>query len=477
MQFVSLEFIQFLIAAFSLIQVFPLAGRKYYLLAVSYFFYFLWNAPYALLLLCVTAVVFQAAKKIEGADGKNRVSIMAAMAAVLVLLLCFFKYANPVFAFVSEYLDFLKTRPLRSFFQILMPVGISYYTFKMISYIVDVYWEKIPAERDFASFAAYVVFFPQILSGPIQRAETFLPQIKDPQPVSYDMLTSGMRLLLFGFFKKLVIADRLALFVDGVYSNPASFNSATLVLSTYAYVFQLYADFSGLTDIARGSARFFGIQSPKNFDLPFWASNIQQYWRRWHMTLTHWLGDYVFNPLRMTFRDRGQAGLILAVMINMILIGIWHGAKLTFVAFGIIHGIFMVISMLTLKKREIFFKKHPRLAFWRPYWAPIGVFQLVALGAIFFRADTLPQALSVIQNILIFDTSKANAAFFGKKEILICLAGILMMETIHYFQIKNKIGAILKRPAVIRWSAYYVLAGAVFAFGQFAAKEFIYFKF
>jgi hypothetical protein len=479
MQFVSVEFILFLGGVFWVFHFLPLGYRKHYLLSVSYVFYAMWSIPYAVLLLGVTVLAYFAGQQI-GNSSTEKGKLRAVRLAVLlfVLILCFFKYLEPSLRALSGFIPALNEFFPESFLKIAIPVGISYYIFKIVSYVIDVYWEKISAEKNFVAFAAHVSFFPQILSGPIQRAVNFLPQIKNPAPVSYDMLISGMRLLLFGFFKKLVIADRLAIFVDGIYGNPGSFSSVTLILGCYAYVFQLYADFSALTDIARGSAKLFGIDSPKNFDLPFFASNIQIYWRRWHMTLTQWLGDYVFNPLRMALRDWGQAGLALALLINMALIGVWHGARMTFLVFGLIHGIYLIVSVFTLKGRDSFFKKHQRLASVRTVLAPLIMFQLVTFAMIFFRAETITQAYAMIRNIAAFNFSKASSAFFGGKEILIVLLGIGLMEGIHYLQSKDLIQKALKFwSPVYRWATYYVLAGAILALGQFSTKDFIYFKF
>lgn len=463
MQFVAPEFILFLAAAFWVFHLLPLHFRKNYLLCVSYLFYSFWSLRCAVLLFGVTAVIYAAALRIGAVSSeKEKGRLAGAVVCFLLPILCFFKYLVPTAGFAYR----------------LVPVGISYYTFKLISYVVDVSWKKIPAETDFSTLALYTAFFPQILSGPIQRGETFLPQIKNPVPVPYEMLSSGTRFLLFGFFKKLVIADRLGILVDGIFSNPSSFNSPALVLGVYAYLFQLYADFSGLTDIARGTAKLFGIESPRNFDLPFWVPNIQQYWRRWHMTLTQWLGDYVFNPLHMAFREWGKAGPALALFLNMVLIGIWHGPRMTFLVFGVLHGIFMTVSVLTLKQRDSFFKKHPLLSQARKIWAPAGMFQLVALAGIFFRAETLAQAGTVLQNIAVWNTAKAGITFFGQKEFLIVTAGILLMELLHYLESRRRVRKILvTHAAAFRWVVYYGMAGALLAFGQFSARSFIYFKF
>ncbi len=480
MLFTSPEFILFLAVSFAGYYVIPAGWRRLYLLAVSYIYYFTWSISSSLLLFGATLLAYVAGIQISRSPNeKSQQRLVWLAVACLVAVLAGFKYLGAISGTFMPLFGGRHSAGPHFLESLIIPVGISYYTFKLISYVVDVYWEKLPAERDFTAFASYAAFFPQILSGPIQRSSDYLSQIHSQRAVSYEMMTAGCRLLLFGYFKKLVIADRLAIFVDTVYKTPQTYNSLTLLIAVYAYVFQLYADFSGLTDIARGSARLFGIHSPKNFDAPFFAPNIQVYWRKWHMSLTSWLTDYVFIPLRMTLRNLGnQTSLILAIFINMVLIGVWHGARWTFLWFGVLHGIFMVVSALTLKPRDRFFRDHPRLAAWRPWTAPLGMFQLVAFASIFFRSETVTQAMSMVTHLFAFNMNKVGATFFPKKDVLIAIAGIVLMEGIHYLESRGAIRkTFLVRPPAIRWAVYYTMAFALLLFGQFASRGFIYFEF
>jgi len=472
MLFNSFDFILFLGAATVAFHYTPYSWRKYHLIIFSYLYYFSWSAGHALLLFGVSLTAYFTGLGVERAaseEGKKK--SMALGVLLLAGVLFVFKYFN-------DFADFAAPGEGPVFYRILIPVGISYYTFRLISYVVDVYWGKITAERDLAAFTAFAAFFPHILSGPIHRAETFLPQLKKAGPVPYLMLTSGMRLILFGFFKKLVIADRLGIFVDTIYASPGNYNSLAILLAAYGFMIQLYADFSGLTDIARGSTRLLGFESPKNFDLPFYAPNIQQYWRRWHMSLTQWLGDYVFMPLRMKFRNFGNTGLVLAILINMTAIGLWHGARTTYLAFGLLHGIYMIGSALTLKRRDQFYKAHPLLARGRTLWGPLITFHLVILASIFFRAESLSGAWEMISGIAALDLSKAGPMFFAKREILILAVGGVIMEIVHYLESKGRIrGAYYSQAPWMRWAVLYGFTFFILGFGEFNSHNFIYFEF
>lgn len=479
MLFTSVEFIAFLAVAVLTYHATPSRYRKLHLLVFSYIYYFSWSAAYSLLLLAATAAAYftgLGAARAKTEAGKKRA--MAGGVIFLAAALAVFKYFN---VFTESFSALYRTAHWdtnRFVFELAVPVGISYYTFRLISYVVDVYWEKIPAEKDFIAFAAYTAFFPQILSGPIQRADSFLPQVRSQAPVPYEMMASGLRLILFGFFKKLVIADRLGLYVDVVYNSPSTYNTAALVIAAYGFMFQLYADFSGITDIARGASRLFGIESPKNFDAPFLAPNIQQYWRKWHMSLTNWLADYVFMPLHMKFRNWGNFGLSLAILINMIAIGLWHGARWTYVIFGLIHAVYMIVSALTLKKRDKFFKGRPVLARMRAVWAPFVTFNLVVFASIFFRADTAARAWTFLLNLAALNTSKVGPFFFAKKDILIILIGTAIMEIIHYLESRGRLRRdYLKQPAALRLGFLYGMSFFILILGEFTARNFIYFKF
>lgn len=338
------------------------------------------------------------------------------------------------------------------------------------------------------AFLLYPVFFPQIVSGPIQRARDFLPQIKTDKPVDPSMIASGLRWTLFGLFKKFVIADRLALFVNRILDDPHNYSSVGLLLACYAFAVQLYADFSGLTDFAIGVGRLFGIDSPQNFAAPFYAPNIQEFWRRWHITLTSWVTDYVFTPLRIALRNRGDAGLAIAIAVNMVAIGAWHGARWTFLVFGLINAAYMVVSAFTLKPRNRFFSRHPTLAAIRQIGGPLVTFHLVVLALVLFKTSTLGDAAYILSHALPMDlfipiaspSPLAHAeslrglglSFF---QIYWAMLAIPLMEAIQFIHRRGMLPRLLyARPTWVRWSVYYAGILAILLVGELEAREFIY---
>jgi alginate O-acetyltransferase complex protein AlgI len=472
--YLSFQFALFLAAAVPAHYLCPPYRRPQFLLLASYAFYIL-SSPWAALgIFLATVFSFWAGGVIESREtsagqGAGQAA-MAAAVSLLILYLSFYKtadlLAHAIGAGPSEgWAEFFRRNAI-------LPLGISYYTFKLISYLVDVYWKKIPAERNFVAFATYVSFFPQIVAGPIQRPGDFLEQVRKPNP-SAEMFRSGLRRMLLGCFKKAMIADNLGSLIAQAYAAPGEPHPTSL-LAFYLFPIQLYADFSALTDIAVGTARLFGIQSPENFDEPFLATSISQYWRRWHMSLTTWLTDYVFLPLRMATRSAGNWGLAFSLIVNMILIGLWHSLSWTFLVFGVLHGVFLIIDALTSKRRAKFFKAHAefdRLAKWI---GPVFTFHLVALAMVFVRAESVMQAWD----------------FFGRLQIFsIQGTGVDASSTLHAFAgLALWIGAWLSlrfkerfnQPAVVpgwcRWAFYYATIAIIVKYGH-NAEGFIYFKF
>lgn len=473
MAFLSVDFFLVLPLAVLLYHATPLKWRPSCLLGLSYLFYATWSLPYALLLLVVSVIVQRLGLKIEAASEDSAQKRYLAVGVVALGLLLFaFKYAPSLSGRLSS---------------LVVPLGVSYYTFKLISYLVDVYWEKIPAERDMVAFLLYPVFFPQIVSGPIQRARDFLPQVKAAEAVDPSFMASGLRWILFGLFKKFVIADRLALFVNRIFDDPHSYGSVALLLAIYAFAIQLYADFSGLTDFAIGISRLFGIDSPQNFAAPFYAPNIQEFWRRWHITLTSWLTDYVFTPLRLAFRNRGDAGLALAISVNMVAIGAWHGAQWTFVVFGVVNALYMVLSAFTLKPRNRFFKRHPTLAAVRRVTGPLVTFHLVAFALILFKTTTLADAAYVFSHALPIDLlgqsrmallESLRGLGFSFFQIYWAVLAIPFVEAVQWIHRRGLLSRVFyARPTWVRWSVYYAGILAILLVGELEAREFIYANF
>lgn len=370
----------------------PPQRRALLLVMASYLLYFQWNHRMALLLLVATIATYVSARSIDSIEKDRLRSLLAAlMVGALIVVLVLFK-ASPFI------IDFLRRAVSHPTLELIVPLGISYYTFKLVGYLMDVYWKKIPAERRFLPFAAYVAFFPQIVAGPIQRAETFLTQIEVAPPVSLSTAVLGVQRILLGLFKKFIVADNIGLLVNFVYQHLHA-SGTPVAIGFYGYPLQLYADFSGLTDIAIGAALLLGLESPENFNAPFAATNIAEYWRRWHITFTQWLTDYVFTPLRMGVRTWGNTGLVFSIFANMILIGLWHGFRWTFFMFGVVHAIYLSCYALTSRFRKRFYQRHRKFEKVTDWIGPIITFHLVAIGTVFFRAETVTDAFYCLAHL------------------------------------------------------------------------------
>ena len=258
-----------------------------------------------------------------------------------------------------------------------------------MSYVLDVLWEKEPAETSPIKFASYALFFPQIIAGPIQRSGDYFSRLQNPTPLSSTLIYRAAGRIALGLIKKLLIADRLAVLLNGVYGDVHSFTGAPLLITFYLFPLLIYMDFSGLTDIAIGSALLLGIESPENFNYPFAATNVSDYWRRWHMSLTNWTGDYVFAPLRMATRNWGQAGLVFSIFANMMSVALWHGIRWNFVAFGLFHSILVSVEAISARARKNLLRSHTS---WKPWAGVLGAlltFHLVAAGLVFWRASAV----------------------------------------------------------------------------------------
>lgn len=441
MSFLSFNFAIFL--GFILL-IYHLASARWrpgLLLVFSYLFYASWSPVHALLLAAVTAGVYVAACRIEDhrKEGGKRAWMLLGVTA-LVLLLVAYKSAALL----------LKEFSPHSTAVVLIPIGLSYYLFKLIAYLLDVYWETIPAQRNVVTLALYTSFFPQIVSGPIQRAEDFFGQFDSLRHPDAAEFVAGLRRILFGLAKKILIADRLDVLTATVHAHPRDFSAPELLVAAYAYAIQIYADLSGLTDIAIGLGRLFGVKGPENFNLPFFSPNIQLFWRNWHMSLTSWLRDYLFTPLRMTFRNLGDAGLCLALLFNFIAVGVWHGINFQFLAFGVINGLFVSVSVLTLKRRNVFYKSHPALERLRAWIAPIVTFHLFVFSLIFFRADSFGSALHYLAGLV--PGGAANTVAFTRFNFAaLGISALTLCSCFAAFLISDLITWAMRQPAWAGW--------------------------
>jgi alginate O-acetyltransferase complex protein AlgI len=477
--YLSIQFAFFLAGAVLAFYLCPRRYRHIVLLVASYAFYFLSGRLAIAGIFGATVFTFFLARAMgrePSSDGSERspaLRMMVLGVAALVCYLAFYKIDSalkPVLAhsaIAPHWLaDFVTANSL-------LPLGISYYTFRLISYVVDVSWEKIPAERRFIDFAAYVSFFPHIVAGPIQRSGDFLEQIRNPNATPAAM-REGLRRMLLGCFKKLVIADNLGLMIGLAYPNLEPATRASSLLAFYVFPLQLYTDFSALTDIAVGISLLFGIRSPENFDRPFSATSISQFWRRWHMSLTTWLTDYVFLPLRMATRRAGNWGLAFSLIVNMVLIGLWHNLSWTFFVFGLLHGLFLIVDSLTARSRGNFFKSHSQWDQSANWIGPVFTFHLVTLSLVFVRAESLPQALDVLSRLFI-SGPRFLAALYAR-ETTIGLCGFALWMLFELVRRRGWLAPLTVAPTWTRWALYYAVIAIVVKYGH-TAEGFIYFKF
>lgn len=389
MTFDSLEFLIFLPLVVAVYWLLPHTWRKYWLLAASYIFYMYWNPVFIVLLLFSTAVDYFCGLGMDRCKGKLGIRKALLLTSVIMNLglLFSFKYLDFFGGMVDTLCAVLCVSYRVPEFNLILPVGISFYTFQTMSYTIDVYRGKIPAERDPISFALYVTFFPQLVAGPIETAGNLLPQLKQPHTPSREDFAAGFQLLISGFFRKVVIADSVGPIVDRIYGMDGPVDGAAVAVATVLFAMQIYCDFSGYSEIAAGSARLMGIRLMRNFDRPYLSASIREFWRRWHISLNNWFTDYIYIPLGGS--RRGIYRQIFAILAVFAASGLWHGAKWTFVLWGLLHGVMMVLELLCFGNR------HEPVGLKR--WARIAMtFSVTAFSWIFFRANTVEQAFSFV---------------------------------------------------------------------------------
>ena len=393
MSFTSIQFIILFLATLAVLSVSGLFHspkarifRHVYLLVASYVFYGWWDWRFCFLMLLLTVVAYSTAKHLDK-ERYRRLAITVGIAVPL-LILAFFKYTN---FFLDSFSSAFGIENMRSL-NIILPVGISFYTFQSMSYTIDVYRKKIKPAK-LLDVALYISFFPQLVAGPIVKAQDFLPQLEQDRRVTLKGLEAGLQIFIMGMFKKIVLADRLSVFVDDVFAAPAAYSSLTVILAVISYALQIYFDFSGYSDMAIGCARCMGYDLQRNFNLPYLSKNPSEFWKRWHISLSTWLQEYLYIPLGGN--RKGKTRTYINLMLTMILGGLWHGASWTFVIWGTLHGLALCVHKAVAKNHRD--KKHLP--------APVLILInniFVCLCWIFFRADRFGTALCVLNKIFIW---------------------------------------------------------------------------
>ena len=440
-------------------------GQNIWLLLASYFFYGYANWKSLPLLIVVTIVYYLLGIGIEKQNERNPGKARLLMIAGLVLgigVLFYFKYLGALFPGATPLLNV---------------VGISFFTFKLLGYVVDTYLGKLSAVRNMVDFGAYVAFFPTILSGPIDRPGEFIPQLEKERAADWDGITEGFRRVVWGLFLKLCIADRIKAYPDAVFGNVGYHNTTSIILATILYAIEMYADFAGYSEMAIGVGRIMGFKVRENFFRPFFAQNVSEYWRRWHMSLTSWITDYVYMPLNVAFRGWGKWGLYLATSINVILIGIWHGAQWGYLFFGIWHSIFLILAAAAEKSRKAFEKKHKLKGKWY-YKTPrrIITFVIVACGLVIFRTPDFSGLTAIVQQC-----GKGFGPIFTNGLLDIGTLGLLSILLLFFKELKDENGWHFHLLHAERTWIRLVSLACLFAYviftGELKGSSFIYFQF
>jgi alginate O-acetyltransferase complex protein AlgI len=455
----------------------PYRLRMGFLLLASYYFYMCWRWEYVVLIMVQTEINFLCGLRMERARTQaGRRALLVTAITLTLALLFFFKYYNFANETLRNLFAFLQTPYHVPHLNVLLPIGISFHTFQTLSYIIDVYREKIPVERSFIKFALFVSFFPLLVAGPIERANRLLPQLERKNHFDVDRLSSGLKLMLWGFFKKVVIADRLAEYVNQIYPHAADYSGATLVLATYCFAFQIYCDFSGYTDIAIGSARVLGYDLMQNFNLPYLARSISEFWQRWHISLSTWFRDYVYFPLG---GNRVSAmRWIFNIMVVFGLSGLWHGASWTFLVWGALHGGYYLLERWVGPHVRGLCQRCAVPERVQALLQMLVTFHLVLFAWIFFRAGSLHDALFIVKRI---GTDLAGPIYLGYSSVgtMLGLALMVMLAIVQGLQYKNRLPrypSAVRLPALFRWSGYLAMLLGISMLGK-SGNDFIYFQF
>jgi alginate O-acetyltransferase complex protein AlgI len=498
MLFNSSLFLVFFAIVVTLNWIIPARFRWILLLFASLFFYYIATPEYLGVLAVSVFMNYYFGILIDTReDEKQRRNILKWGIILNVLFLAGFKYGSTILSFpVSQFQSFKDWEITRW----LVPLGISFYTFTTISYLIEVKRRHVPAERHFGYFSLYVTFFPKLIMGPIERPQNFLPQVREPKPFYYNRATDGLRLMLWGFFKKLVIADRLALAVNPVFDNPSRQSGPAIVIASLFYSIQIYADFSGYIDIARGTAKLLGFDLSKNFNLPYSATSIKDFWTRWHITLSTWLRDYLFLPIafwvsrklkKQTYLGIKTDDIIytVAISVTFIICGIWHGVGWTYFLWGTLFAFYLIVGHLTEKAKRKFYKRTGLSRYKLPFqtFQIFVTFVLVTIAWIVFRAQNHNDLTLLITRTLhgwmdILSIQSVKIAFitpeFSIWELLVVIFTAPLMFIIEYaLSISRYKLSLLSMKYIYRWGFYYFLFVMIFVFGKFDNSSFVYFKF
>ncbi|MBR0172848.1 MAG: MBOAT family protein [Lachnospiraceae bacterium] len=498
MQFNSFDFMFFFPVVLAVYFIIPRRGRKLWLLAASYYFYMSWNAVYALLIGASTLITFFCGILVErfsgGEDaGRKKKLALAACITLNLAILAVFKYGNFAIESLEAVLRLLHVSVSGNRLNLLLPVGISFYTFQALGYSIDVYRGEIKAEKNLIRYALFVSFFPQLVAGPIERSKNLLSQMEGIESLSLwnaKRVTSGAILMVWGFFLKMVIADRIALLVNRVFDHYPMYGRTELIIAVVAFTIQIYCDFNSYSTIATGAARILGFELMENFNTPFFAKGIRDHWNRWHISLSTWFRDYLYIPLGGN--RRGKKRKMLNLMIVFLVSGLWHGASWHYVIWGGIHGFFQVTGeLLQPFRRRLVEKLHIRTDVFSFELLQILVTDaMIVFSFVFFRSDTVTDALHYLKRIILRPTPWAwfDGSLYGlgldRTEVNILLFSLLLLLLADLIRYRKKITIdvwLMRQNLWFEWAVVIVLIWMIFVFGKygqgFDPQQFIYFQF
>lgn len=469
--------------------------RRAWLLITSYFFYMSWNPSHAVLLATSTIITYISGLLIDRANRMRdeklslqlkKLWVFLSFSSNLSILFCF-KYYNFFSASLARVLTYFH-RPINiASFDYLLPIGISFYTFKALSYTIDVYRKDIKAEKNLGKYALFVSFFPQLLAGPIEKSKNLLYQFDEKHSFDYIQVKNGLLLIIWGLIQKIVVADRLAILVNKVYNNPSSYKGFEIAIATVFFAFQIYCDFSAYSDIAIGVAEVMGFRVSQNFRSPYFSKSIKEFWRRWHITLGAWFKDYLYIPLGGN--RRGKLRNYANIMVVFLVAGLWHGATLNFIIWGALHGVYQVIGDLLkpIKGTIIETFKIKTNTFSYKLFQVFVTFMLVNFAWIFFRAGSFTSALIIIKNMFYFNPE----IFFNRsiyklgldqKDMILAILSIGIILGVNLLQrTRNMRSTLSERNIGLRWTVYLSAVVIILVFGMygpdFNPEQFIYIQF
>lgn len=478
MVFTSFNFLIFFPVVIALYVLTPARVKWLTLLLASYFFYINMKPVFALLLAAVTGVTYLFTWLIDRTQDAQRRKLLVQAAILLILFpLFFFKYFGSINDALAGMLAAQGLHWPLPEIKLLLPIGISFYTFMAIGYVVDVYYEEVEFEPHLGRVALFISFFPLILSGPIERAGNMLPQFKAVPAITYEKISQGCKMMLWGYFLKIVVADRVGIYVDAVYTNIGRHNGTSLLFASCLYPFQIYADLGGYSLLAIGVAKILGYEVMPNFNRPFFATSMAEFWRRWHMSLITWVNDYIYTPMSFSLRGYKMWGMVFCLVSTFVISGIWHGAALTFVVWGLMQGLFVSAEVLIAPKKQAFEKKH-RLGKNKFYLALLILltFAMFASSMVFSRAASIGDALAVYSKIL----TAPGSLFIDKPSTIIYMAAGIAVMLLKDFSDEFFPGRFLlfgNASKAVRTVSYSCAIVAIVMLGVIDGGQFIYFQF